>query len=221
MPASTALQDGWLNHCFRQTAFTMPTAWWVVLHYGLPGANCTSNVWNIPRVQCTGWSAVSSSSVSNSSAITWANCPDPGANNVMTYASIWTASTGGTALAYVPLTNSITVRTGDTLRLPAGTLVINNVLPTDLGTISGAYSLSLVAPSTVKMTLSGDLNLSGGIAAPSAAAWRTLIVAQNSPGGWQITWPTLRGTTPVLDPTASAITVISLFWDGTYWHTWD
>ena len=66
MPASVPLQDAWLEHLFGGSAFVQPTAWWVQLHYGLPGGYCTDSAWSAAgRKSCSSWTAVSGSSVSN------------------------------------------------------------------------------------------------------------------------------------------------------------
>jgi len=222
MPASLQLQNAVLGMLFNETPFTMPTIWYVMLHTGDPGVECANNQWAIERKVCTSWETVVSGATANSAEVVWLNCPDPGASAVMSWASVWDSLTGGMPLHYIQLTTALTVRMGDVLRLPVGSLVVNNVLPTDLGTVTGAVTVSLATASVVKMTLSGDVSMSSGWTAPATAAWRTLVMTQDATGGRQVTWPTtLLGATPLLNPVASAVTVVQLFYDGTYWHAWE
>ena len=66
------------------------------------------------------------------------------------------------------------------------------------------------------MTLTGDATLS--FTAPDDPAWITLSIAQDATGGRRLTWPTLAGNAPPIDPAISTTTVFRLFYDGTSYH---
>lgn len=90
-----------------------------------------------------------------------------------------------------------------------------------LGNKSGAVALDFSGTNAKiqTMTLTGNVDLSGGFTAPTAACSIWLVFTQNATGGYTVTWPTLAGTDPVVDPSANAVTAVQLFFDGSNYHT--
>lgn len=123
------LADAWLNTMRgggSGVSFTAPATLFVQLHtnVGDPGSAGTLNVSsNTTRVAITfGASAAVSSTraiTSSGTAPSWANWA--GANGeVVSYISLWSASTAGTFYCSIQLTSPKTMGTGDTLNLTTG-----------------------------------------------------------------------------------------------------
>lgn len=217
------LQNGILQHNFGGTPFPQPTDWWLQLHYGDPGVYCTGSAWTWAgayRKQCTSWT-IGATSASNAVAVEWINVPDP-VNPTITHVSVWTLVSGGNPLFYTELSTPHVVSAGNLLRFRAGTLVFNNLLPTDLGDVTGTVTVSWASSSIVRMRLTGDVSLAGGFTSPSGPKWLALMITQDGTGGRTVTWPTaLKGSPPLVDPVPGETTIVQLFYDGTYYHVAD
>jgi hypothetical protein len=108
----------------RGTSFTAPSAWYVQLHTGDPGAAGTSNTAAETSRQQAVFDAVVTSTgtvtVASTSDVSWSAVAAPG-GQTLTRFSVWSASTSGTFLWSGTLT-SVAVVDGAPLRIPAGQL---------------------------------------------------------------------------------------------------
>ncbi len=115
---AAATANSLLDALFNQTNYTAPTAIWIKLHVGDPGAAGTSNAAvETTRKDITAvFSAAASGAVTSDTAVTWTNVAG---TEDFTHWSVWTASTGGTFLWSGTVTaNAVTA--GDTFTLPIG-----------------------------------------------------------------------------------------------------
>jgi len=98
------------------TPETAPSALWVQLHTGSPGANGTTAVSSTTTREQVTLGTPASGSVSESNTPTWPAWA--GTNGeVVSDISVWDASTSGAFLFSAQLSSSKTVNTGDTLEL--------------------------------------------------------------------------------------------------------
>lgn len=115
-----------LNWVFTANAATRPTAWYVALYTVAPGetgggteVSGTSYARQTVAFSVTG---TAPTTASNSAAVEF---PTAGGSwGTVVAAGIFTASTGGTLLAFANLTTSKTIDTGDVLRFNTGALTI-------------------------------------------------------------------------------------------------
>lgn len=116
---SSTVANGLLNALCRGTNYTAPTAVWVQLHIGDPGAAGTSNAaTETARKQATFGSAASGGTISNTVAINWN--PITGSQDATHY-SAWDASTSGNFLFSGTITaNAYTA--GDNYQIAIGDL---------------------------------------------------------------------------------------------------
>ena len=115
---AAATANSLLDALFNQTNYTAPTAIWIKLHTGDPGAAGTSNAaGETARKDVTAvFAAASSGTVTSNVAVTWTNVST---SEDYTHYSIWTASSGGTFLWSGTITaNPVTA--GDTFTLASG-----------------------------------------------------------------------------------------------------
>lgn len=114
---SAYLADKWLQW-LAGSAETAPSALYVQLHTGGPGAAGTSNVAGVTtRVVMTLGTAASGAIAANGTLPAWTSWPGGSNGQVITDISIWDASTSGNFLDSIQLTSSVTMDTGDTLDL--------------------------------------------------------------------------------------------------------
>jgi hypothetical protein len=119
-------EDLVLNWMFTANAATRPSAWYVALYTVAPGeggggTECsgTSYARQTVAFSVTG---TSPTTAANSAAVEF---PTAGGSwGTIVAAGIFTASTGGTLLAFADLTASKTIDTGDVLRFNTGALTI-------------------------------------------------------------------------------------------------
>lgn len=116
---STALANSLLN-TLRNVSYA-EAATYLQLHTGDPGAAGTTAVSSTTTRQQVTWNAPSSASMSMSNTPTWSAWAGTD-GEVVTHLSIWTASSSGTFLCSVALTNSKTLNTGDNFVLSSGSL---------------------------------------------------------------------------------------------------
>lgn len=112
---STYLAHKWLNHVFRNTAFTSPgTSIYASLHTGAPGLVGTAEISgnNYARKQHTAWTAFSSGASRNSSIIQF-NTPSANWGTVIGF-GLWDASSSGNFLVGGATGRSYAVLSGDT-----------------------------------------------------------------------------------------------------------
>lgn len=116
---AAATANSILNALCRNTAWTQPSAVYVKLHIGAPGASATANAaTNTTRQQATFGTAASGGSLANTVAVTWTNVAG---SEDYTHFSAWDASTAGNFLFSGAVTaNAVT--SGDTFTIPIGSL---------------------------------------------------------------------------------------------------
>ena len=116
-----------LTYLFNTDSVTRPTAWYVGLFTAAP-----SDTGGGTEVTGNGYARVSAGTISGSgTATTFTNAAAiefaaaSGGNwGTIGWAGIFTASTGGTLLAWAPLTTSKAINDGDIFRIPASSLSI-------------------------------------------------------------------------------------------------
>jgi hypothetical protein len=116
-----------LTYLFTTDSATRPTAWYVGLFTAAP-----SDTGGGTEVSGSGYARVVTGTISGSgTATTFTNAAAiefaaaSGGNwGTIGWAGIFTASTGGTLLAWAPLTTSKAINDGDIFRIPASSLSI-------------------------------------------------------------------------------------------------
>jgi len=116
-----------LTYLFTTGSATRPTAWYVGLFTAAP-----SDTGGGTEVSGNGYARVVTGTISGSgTATTFTNAAAiefaaaSGGNwGTIGWAGIYTASTGGTLLAWAPLTTSKAINDGDIFRIPASSLSI-------------------------------------------------------------------------------------------------
>ena len=110
-----------LNALTRAANYTAPTAFYVKLHVGDPGAaGATNPAGHTTRAAATFGSAASGGAVSNTAAVTWTGV---GTAEDYTHWSAWDASTAGNFLISGTMTANA-VQIGDNFEIPIGDLDI-------------------------------------------------------------------------------------------------
>jgi hypothetical protein len=103
--------------------YVAPTAFWLQLHVGDPGAAGTANIaGNATRKQVS-YGAAASGQVANDAAVSW-TAGEVDTSEDYTHWSAWTASSGGTFIGSGLMTANAVV-TGDTYSLPIGEQVLS------------------------------------------------------------------------------------------------
>jgi hypothetical protein len=119
---SSYSRDRLQNHEFGGGAYPQPSAWWVKLHVGDPGVNCTANpAANANRAQVAAWAGSTGGSDASAAAVSWTNVPNA---ETYTHVSIWDASGAGNPLRYGPLNTPVSVSVGATFSVAAGQLIV-------------------------------------------------------------------------------------------------
>lgn len=116
---ASSIADSILDALCRNVAWTQPSAFWIQLHTGDPGAAGTANVATETTRKQPTISAASGGAITNSASVSWTSYP---AAETISHVSYWDASTSGTFLGSAALTNSRTPALGDTLTLNTGDL---------------------------------------------------------------------------------------------------
>jgi len=122
MPQVTA--DAVVGFLYNATPMTVPSDWWVALHYGGPGTSGMENEWTeAGRRQCVVWTATDGQEV-NGEELVWEELPQvlTGCEEIG-YCTIWTAEEGGTCLQVCEGTAK-TVNTGGRFLVEVGGLVV-------------------------------------------------------------------------------------------------
>lgn len=117
---ASATSAALLDALFNQTNYTAPTALWLQLHVGDPGAAGTANVAteNTRKDITSAFAAASGGTVTTNAAVTWTGVSG---TEDYTHWSMWSASSAGTFYISGTITaNAVT--TGDTFTIPAGDL---------------------------------------------------------------------------------------------------
>lgn len=116
---SSTVANGLLDAVCRAVNYTAPTAVWIKLHTGAPGASAASNAaTETTRKQATFGTGASGGSIANTVAITWSSIAG---SQDATHFSAWDASTSGNFLFSGTITaNSYTA--GDDYNVAIGAL---------------------------------------------------------------------------------------------------
>ena len=120
---SEATANAVLNAYWNQTNITAPTAIWLQLHVGDPGANGTANVAaETTRKDVTAvFAAASAGAVTSDTAVTWTSVAG---TEDFTHWTLWSASSAGTFYWSGTITANAVVA-GDTFTFPIGDLDIS------------------------------------------------------------------------------------------------
>lgn len=118
----TTVANSLLDALFRATNYTAPTAVWIKLHTGDPGAAGTSNAaGETTRKQAT-FSAAASGAITTSADLTWTNVST---TETISHWSAWDASTAGNFICSDDLASAKALTAGDTFTITAGDLDVN------------------------------------------------------------------------------------------------
>lgn len=122
---SNYLENKLVDHVLRNTAYTPPTALHVALHTADP-----TEAGNVGEVTTAAYATYARKTLSvgaptngvstNSADLNWTNCPVI----TISHISIWDAASAGNCLYYGPLTAAQTMASGETFKIPAGSLSI-------------------------------------------------------------------------------------------------
>lgn len=125
MPLAPNLANAMLDQTYRNTAATMPTAWYVMLHYDDPGLNGTSNAHlACPRPQVTDWSTSTVGSIANAVVVSLINVPPlPVPHEQVTHVSIWTSQQLDALIATAPLATARLCTGGENISFEPGEIV--------------------------------------------------------------------------------------------------
>jgi hypothetical protein len=109
-----------LDHIMGIGSYTAPTALYVKLHIGDPGANATANpAGETTRVAAGTWAAAASGASSNNAAISWTSVST---SETYSHISLWDALTGGNPLLKGALTTSKAITAGQDAEFAIGEL---------------------------------------------------------------------------------------------------
>ncbi|MCH9845906.1 MAG: hypothetical protein K0U53_00150 [Betaproteobacteria bacterium] len=124
---SNYAEDKVLDHLFKNTSYTSPTAYIGYFNNSITDASVPTEVSgnNYARVEISSKMGSSSSgTISNTSAITFP-AASGGDHGVITAIAIFDASSSGNMIAYGDLTTSKTISDGDQLNIAIGNLQIS------------------------------------------------------------------------------------------------
>lgn len=116
---AVATLNSWLDGLGNATNWTAPTAFWVKLHTGSPGAAGTTNAAAETARKQASFAAASGGSMTTDGALTWTSVA---ATETFTHVSFWTASTAGTFLGSDEIDTPQATLIGGTLTIPTGSL---------------------------------------------------------------------------------------------------
>lgn len=113
-----SVANAFLDALTNGTNYTAPTACWIKLHVGDPGAAGTANPATETTRKQLSTGAASSGATSSAAALTWTSVAG---SEDYTHYSAWTASTAGSFLFSGTITaNAVAI--GDTFTIPVGDL---------------------------------------------------------------------------------------------------
>jgi hypothetical protein len=124
---SNYAEDKVLDHLFKNTSYTSPTAYVGYFNNSITDASVPTEVSgnNYARVEISSKMGSSSSgTISNTSAITFP-AASGGDHGVITAIAIFDAASSGNMIAYGDLTTSKTISDGDQLNIAIGNLQIS------------------------------------------------------------------------------------------------
>src|SRR6516225_12152663 len=109
MPICSYSRDKLQNHEFGGAAYVQPSAWFVKLHLGDPGVNCTANPAATTTRAAVTFSGSSAGSDPSASAASWTSVST---SETYAWVSLWDNATGGNPLRYGQLTTPVAVTAG-------------------------------------------------------------------------------------------------------------
>lgn len=118
---STTIANAMMNALARAVTWTVPTAFYVKLHTGDPGASGASNAASNTTRQSATFGAASSGSLVNNADVNWTSVS---AAESYSHVSFWDASTSGNFLGSNALTTTRGVAAGDNFTISSGQLTI-------------------------------------------------------------------------------------------------
>ena len=122
-----AVANAILNALCRGVAWTPPTAVWIKLHVGDPGASGTANpAVETDRVQATFATPAANGAISNTAALTWT---DVAAAEDFTHFSAWDANAAGN-FQFSGTISANAVMTGDDFTIPVADLDVGLAVAT-------------------------------------------------------------------------------------------
>lgn len=101
--------------------YTAPTANWVKLHTGDPGAAGTSNAATETTRKQASFGAAAAGVITSDADVTWTNVA---ASETYSHISVWDASTAGNFLWSDDLAASKAVTAGDTFTIASGSMTV-------------------------------------------------------------------------------------------------
>lgn len=114
---AAATANSWLDGLGNATNWTAPTAFWVKLHIGDPGAAGASNAAGETTRKQASFGAASGGAISTDAALTWTSVST---SETYSHISFWDASTNGTFLGSDALDTARAVTAGDTFTIASG-----------------------------------------------------------------------------------------------------
>lgn len=80
----------------------------------------------------------------------------------------------------------------------------------------GTSDVDFSDSSNIPLFVADDTTLT--FSAPSSARPLRVLVMQDPTGGHVLTWPSLNGSTPIVETSGNVRTLVNLYFDGTYYH---
>lgn len=114
---ASGVANAFLDALGNATNYTAPTAFWVKLHTGDPGASGTANAASETTRKQASFAAASAGTITTDAAVTWTNVA---ASETYSHVSFWDASTAGTFLGSDDLAVARAVTAGDTFTIATG-----------------------------------------------------------------------------------------------------
>ncbi len=119
---AVAERNSMLDAFARGNAYSGNATVYVKLHTGDPGAAGANNAATEATRKLAAWAAASAGSKATNADLTWDNVST---TETYTHVSYWTAAAAGTFLGSDDLSSSAVMSSGQTFRIPSGSLVLN------------------------------------------------------------------------------------------------
>lgn len=119
---SATIANAWLDGLGNASNWTAPTACWIKLHTGDPGAAGTSNAATETTRKQASFAAASAGAITTDADLSWTSMA---ANETISHISAWDASTAGTFLFSDALDTSRAVTSGGSFTIATGDIDMN------------------------------------------------------------------------------------------------
>lgn len=119
---ASGIANAWLDGLGNASNWTAPTAFWVKLHTGDPGAAGAGNAAGETTRKQASFAAASGGAITTDAALEWTNVST---SETYSHVSYWSASSGGTFLGSDALEASRAVTAGDNFTIAAGDIDLN------------------------------------------------------------------------------------------------